>query len=193
MTECAHVYHIYYRVLIWHAVSFLRRSASLHTSTLCVHSRVPTLVSLRRHAVSLHILAAAAFGGWNWGSISTACVTHSLLKLLRVIVDARIGHPPRSSSSVLRSGSKLISASGGAARGWRQSQTEHILVGLGFAILPVAFVVQMYLSTIGRKYLEKVMMCAFGRVSDGAPHTHAAPQLPIAQLQLLLPHTGTRR
>ena len=121
------MYHIYYRVLIW-------------------------------HAVSLHILAAAAFGGWNWGSISTACVTHSLLKLLRVIVDARIGHPPRSSSSVLRSGSKLISASGGAARGWRQSQTEHILVGLGFAILPVAFLVQMYLSTIGRKYLEKVMM-----------------------------------
>ena len=78
MTEWAHVYHIYYRVLIW-------------------------------HAVSLHILAAAAFGGWNWGSISTACVTHSLLKLLRVIVDARIGHPPRSSSSVLRSGSKLAS------------------------------------------------------------------------------------
>ena len=68
MTEWAHVYHIYYRVLIW-------------------------------HAVSLHILAAAAFGGWNWGAISTACVTHSLLKLLRVIVDARIGHPPRSSSS----------------------------------------------------------------------------------------------
>lgn len=142
MTEWAHVYHIYYRVLIW-------------------------------HAVSLHILAAAAFGGWNWGSISTACVTHSLLKLLRVIVDSRIGHPPRSSSSVLRSGSKLVSASGGAARGWRQSQTEHILVGLGFAILPVAFLVQMYLSTIGRKYLEKVMMYASGRVSDGAPRTHA--------------------
>ena len=87
---------------------------------------------------SLHILAAAVFGG----SVHLDGVRHALALGSSASSSTRGSAPAASSSSVLRSVQADLRIEG--ARGWRQSQTEHILVGFGFDS-PRRVPVQMYL------------------------------------------------
>ena len=114
------------------------------------------------------------------GSISTACVTHSL-KLLRVIVDARIGHPPRSSSSVLRPVEADLCIGGGARlAAVRRNTSSSASASRSSPSLSSC----RCTSTIGRKYSEKDDV-RLGRVSTGRLiHAHSPHRSPPAPPQV---------
>ena len=64
----AHCFHVFGRVLAWHAIFF--------------------------HAL---LAAALAWGpqGLRWQDLNVVCITHAACKILRQLIDLRIGHPPR--------------------------------------------------------------------------------------------------
>ena len=55
------------------------------------------------HVCAFHLMLAIAFSGWTWHAAGTTCITHAVCKILRQLIDAKIGHPPRSASSRLLS------------------------------------------------------------------------------------------
>ena len=68
-----HCYHVFGRVLAWHAVAF--------------------------HALLAITFAWRERDGFAWHDINIVCITHAAGKILRQLIDLYIGHPPRSVDS----------------------------------------------------------------------------------------------
>ena len=113
----AHCYHVFGRIFMWHSVAFHLCFAYAFTPRgleECWEGSCPE----SRHSL--------------WSSLSTVCITHAFFKIVRQLVDAHIGHPPRSAFSRVP-----------GFRGTdKQSRTEHMVIIAGFAVMPLLYVLE---------------------------------------------------
>ena len=101
------------------------------------------------HFVFFHVGVAGVFNGWTWESLSYACITHAICKILRQLIDMHIGHPPRSTDSKVfgfRTDKKVL---GGLFRISTQSYTEHITLILLFMVVPMVPLLEYYFTAPG--------------------------------------------
>ena len=82
------------------------------------------------HCCAFHALLMIAFWEADWDNLSVVCITHALGKIVRQLIDARIGHPPRWAGSVVPSFRQ---------KGRSQSLTEHVSICLLYSLIPICY------------------------------------------------------
>ena len=122
------------------------------------------------HQVGFHGLMCATFGDvstWDatWKSINSIVITHAVFKIIRQLVDWHIGHPPRSAFSRVPS----------FRNGDKQSYTEHITIILGFALVPVCFMVESRWRPDGSAKVFDMIAVAYACLFIGSAFVHTKP------------------
>lgn len=125
------------------------------------------------HSVAFHLGLALSFRtrgadeslATTWDAVSTVCITHAAFKIVRQLVDAHIGHPPRSAFSTVP----------GFRGADKQSRTEHLVITAGFSLLPICYAVEDAFRPEGSSAIYPMVAVAYVALFLGSGLVHTRP------------------